>query len=254
MNKSTTEFISRAPEPVSAGLNRPFARLMVAFLLALILEISVSASALAQVTKAAGLQTPLLMDRQKEVSLALSACPSSVADKAAVYVLEKSGYVKVRESQNGFTAIVQHAAPTSQEPQCMDSEGARTFLPRILKVAELRSQGKSSAEIQAFVSDAVAKGTLPTPTRPGVIYMLSSQNLLPNGKGEIFPPHVMFYGTHLTNADLGVDGKDLGPDGNPKGPAFVAGEGSPYSLIIVPIQVHSGQDHASADKPSGGSQ
>ena len=60
------------------------------------------------------------------------------------------------------------------------------------------------------------------------------ENLLPNDKG-IFPPHVMFYGMHLTNADLGVDGKDLGPDGNPKGPAFVAGEGSPYSLIIVPL-------------------
>jgi hypothetical protein len=45
----------------------------------------------------------------------------------------------------------------------------------------------------------------------------------------------MFYGTHLTNADLGVDGTDVGPDGNPKGPAFVAGEGSPYALIIVPI-------------------
>ena len=90
----------------------------------------VRASAPAQATKAAGAQSPPLMDRQKEISLALSACPSSVADKAAVYVLEKSGYVKVRESQNGFTAIVQHVTPVSQEPQCMDEEGARTFLPR----------------------------------------------------------------------------------------------------------------------------
>lgn len=253
MNKSTTEFISRAPEPSGVELNRPFARLMLTFLLGLALEISVSASALAQATKAAGIQSPPLMDRQKEISLALSACPSSVADKAAVYVLEKSGYVKVRESQNGFTAIVQHVTPESQEPQCMDVEGTRTFLPRVLKVAELRAQGKSSDEIRTFVSEALAQGVFPVPTRPGIIYMLSSQNLT-NGKGETFPPHVMFYGTHLTNADLGVDGKDVGSDGNPKGPAFVAGEGSPYSLIIVPVPVHVGQDHASADKPSGGSQ
>ena len=75
-------------------------------------------------------QTPQLMDRQKEIALALSACPPSIADKAAVYVLEGSGYVKVRESQNGFTAIVQHALPNSQDPQCMDTEGTRTFLPR----------------------------------------------------------------------------------------------------------------------------
>jgi hypothetical protein len=65
---------------------------------------------------AAGSQPPPLMDRQKEIALALSACPPSVATKAAVYVLDKSGYVKARDSQNGFTAIVQHSLPISQEP------------------------------------------------------------------------------------------------------------------------------------------
>lgn len=247
MKESATESISA--ESSRVGVKRASARFVITWLLGVAVSFSVSSSALAQATKAAGAQSPPLMDRQKEISLALSACPSSVADKAAVYVLEKSGYIKVREGQNEFTAIVQHVTLASQEPQCMDAEGARTFLPRILKVAELRSVGKSPAEIQAFVSDALAKGTLPTPTRPGIIYMLG-ENLLPNGKG-VFPPHVMFYGTHLTNADLGVDGKDVGPDGNPKGPAFVAGEGSPYSLIIVPVSVHNGQDHASAEKPSG---
>jgi hypothetical protein len=53
-------------------------------------------------------------DHEKEVALALSACPALVASGAGVYVLEKSGYVKVRESKNGFTAIVQHSMPTSQ--------------------------------------------------------------------------------------------------------------------------------------------
>jgi len=35
-------------------------------------------------------QTPPLMDREKKIAMALSACPPSVASKAAVYVLEKS--------------------------------------------------------------------------------------------------------------------------------------------------------------------
>jgi len=74
-------------------------------------------------------QTQPLMDRQKEIALALSACPPSAVDKAAVYVLGKSRYVKVRDSQNGFTAIVQHALAISQDPQCMDAEGTPTFLP-----------------------------------------------------------------------------------------------------------------------------
>jgi hypothetical protein len=187
------------------------------------------------------------MERNREIALALSSCPASVASKAAVYVLEKSGYVKVRESRNGFTAIVQHALPNSQDPQCIDAEGTRTFLPRYLKVAELRAQGRSPDEIRRFVADAFAKGIFKAPTRAGVDYMLSKENLTPNAKGEVvaFPPHLMFYAPYLTNADLGLDGS-LGPDGNPVGSAFVAAEGSPHALIIVPIGAHQSVGHASA--------
>ena len=165
-----------------------------------------------------------LMDRQQEVALALSACPVSVAGQAAVYVLDKPGYVKVRESQNGFTAIVQHSQPNSQEPH-----------PRYLKVAELRAQGKSAEEIENFVSDAFAKGIFQAPTRPGIDYMLSKENVVVDEKGVVryFPPHVMFYGPNLTNADLGSDGK-------PTSPVFVAGKG-PHALIIVPVETHASE-------------
>ena len=71
------------------------------FLFGLTAQIAVSAPALAQSTQASASQPPL-MDRQKESALALSACPASVASKAAVYVLEKSGYVKIRDGQNGL--------------------------------------------------------------------------------------------------------------------------------------------------------
>ena len=200
-----------------------------------------------QPTQPARSQLPKLMDREREIAVALSSCPPSVANKAAVYVLEKSGYVKVRESQNGFTAIVQHALPNSQDPQCMDAEGTRTFLPRYLKVAELRAQGRSPEEIRRFVADAFAKGIFQAPTRPGVDYMLSKENLTPNANGAVvpFPPHLMFYAPYLTNADLGLDGT-LGPDGNPVGPAFVAGEGSPHALIIVPVGEHQSAGHSTA--------
>ena len=99
-------------------------------LLALAAQLEISTTAVAQSTRSAGGETPALMDRQKETALALSACPPMVVSKAAVYVLDKSGYVKIRESQNGFTALVQHSMITSQEPQCIDAEGTRTFLPR----------------------------------------------------------------------------------------------------------------------------
>lgn len=84
-------------------------------LLGLAVQIVMSAATVAQAPKAVtGQQTPPHMDRRKEIALALSACPPAVADKAAVYVLENSGYVKVRDSQNGFTAIVQHALPSAR--------------------------------------------------------------------------------------------------------------------------------------------
>jgi hypothetical protein len=219
-------------------------------LVGLAAQIALSLSASPQSTQTEGIQQPMLTDRQKEIALALSACPASVASKAAVYVLEKSGYVKVRDSENGFTAIVQHSLPTSQEPQCMDAEGTRTFLPRMLKVAELRAQGKSREEIKRFVADAFAKGVFQPPTRPGVDYMLSTENVvtIDEDKGIVapYPPHVMFYGPYVTNAELGSDG-------NPGGPAFVVNEGSPHALIIVPVGAHTSPGHASGDKRQGGS-
>jgi hypothetical protein len=194
----------------------------------------------AQTVQASGEKTPALMDQPTEIALALSACPPAVASKAGIYVLAKDGYVKLRETQNGFTAIVQHALLTSQEPQCMDAEGTRTILQRMLMVASLRAQGKSADEIKQAVAAAVARGALQPPTRTGIDYMLSTENLVPDDNGVVghFPPHVMFYAPYFKNADIGSEGQAAG------GPAFVAGEGSPFALVIVPVGAHTGPGHS----------
>jgi len=58
-------------------------------LLGLVVQVMMTLGGLAQsIQVVTSHKTPKLMDRQKEMALALSACPSSVADKAAVYVLE----------------------------------------------------------------------------------------------------------------------------------------------------------------------
>src|SRR5262245_15477385 len=77
-------------------------------------QIAVGPSAAAQSTAGAGSKQPALMDRDREIALALSACPPFVMSKAAVYVLEKSGYVKIRDSENGFSAIVQDSLSRAQ--------------------------------------------------------------------------------------------------------------------------------------------
>jgi hypothetical protein len=215
-----------------------------------LLSASISPS-LAQSTSPQAAAARPLMDREKEITLALSACPPAVAKAAGVYVLTRSGYEKARDSQNGFTAMVQHSGPTATEPQCMDAEGSRTILQRYLKVAVWRAQGKTPDEIRQLTKDAFANGELQAPTRAGIDYMLSNANTVLNEKGENVPyvPHVMFFGTHLTNADLGV-GKELGPDGQPIGPLYVAGEGSPYALIIVPVAAPGGHVHKDDDVPN----
>ncbi len=69
--------------------------------------------------------------------------------------------------------------------------------------------------------------------------MLSTENIAPNDHGvpERFPPHVMFYARYLTNAELGSAGQTGG------GPAFVAGEGTPFALVIVPVAAHEAAAH-----------
>jgi hypothetical protein len=61
--------------------------------------------------------------------------------------------------------------------------------------------------------------------------MLSHENIVADDHGGVapFPKHVMFYAPFLTNVDIGSEGQAGG------GAAFVAAQGTPYALIIVPV-------------------
>src|SRR5437016_13007008 len=75
--------------------------------LALILAL-MSISAFAQATLAQ--RASPLLDRDKEIETALSSAPPEVRARAGVYVPEERGFVKVRESQNGFNCIIERRA------------------------------------------------------------------------------------------------------------------------------------------------
>jgi hypothetical protein len=184
------------------------------------------------------------MDRDQEIALATSAAPAAVAARAGVYVLEKSGYVKARDSQNGFVCIVEHRVPSAVEPQCLDAEGVKTFLPRILMVGAMRAKGRPEREIREAVRKGFADGLFVAPKRPGVDYMLSMHNLITvdeeKGVAVPFPPHLMFYAPGMTNADIGSDG-------SPASAVFVVDEKSPHALMIVPVPTGAaaaGHSHA----------
>ncbi|HXE89793.1 MAG TPA: hypothetical protein VNK82_02405 [Terriglobales bacterium] len=192
---------------------------------------------------------PELMPREREVALALSAGPAHFAEEAGVYVLEKNGYVKIRESKNGFHCFVGRSVPGSQEPECYDAEGSETRLPVAFYEAELRMQGKNRKEIEQAVAEGYASGRFRAPRRPGIVYMLSKENLLPideEGKTVLpYRPHLMFYAPYLTNADIGAKA-------GPGAPAFVLDEGKPGALIIVPVPVEEAGSRAGESQSNGG--
>lgn len=178
---------------------------------------------------AAATGRPEPMPRDEEIAAALEAGPASIAGRAGVYVLEAGGYVRVRDSGNGYNCLVTRSAAGAFEPQCFDAEGSASILREILMAAELRARGKSPAEVDREVAGAYADGRLRAPSRPGINYMLSPRNRVPvDDQGTVRPyrPHVMFYVPYLTNEDLGA---------GPGSPVFVISEGTPRAYAVVPV-------------------
>jgi hypothetical protein len=156
------------------------------------------------------------MPREQQIALAESAAPAEVSSKATVYVLGSKGYEKAREGTNGFSCIVTRhfvkPTETTIEPQCFDAEGSRTLLLTYMHGEELRSSGKSEAEIKADMANGYKDGRYQYPSKPGFLYMMSSQNRLsaiPEHGTGIFPPHLMFYAPNMTAKDIGFDTESL---------------------------------------------
>jgi len=156
------------------------------------------------------------MPRDRQIALAESAAPAEVSSKATVYVLGPKGYEKAREGTNGFSCFVSRhfvkAAETTIEPQCFDAEGSRTLLPVYLHGEQLRTNGKSEAEIKADAASGYKEGRYQYPSKPGFLYMMSSQNRLsaiPEHGTGIFPPHLMFYAPNMTAKDIGLAQPEL---------------------------------------------
>jgi hypothetical protein len=150
--------------------------------------------------------------RERQIALAESAAPPEVSSKATIYVLGPKGHEKAREGTNGFSCFVgRHfvkPTETTVEPACFDAEGSRTLLLVYMHGEELRAAGKSEADIKADVANGYKEGRYQYPSKPGFLYMMSSENRLgpASDKGPgIFPPHLMFYAPNMTTKDIGFD-------------------------------------------------
>jgi hypothetical protein len=179
------------------------------------------------------------------MALALSAGPEHIRKDATVYVLEKNGFVKAREGNNGFSCIVNRDHPLALKPTCFDAEGTETILPKVLRVGELLMQGKPLAEISEEIREGFKSGKFISPRRAGVAYMLSGDIRAVNsatGQTGTFPPHLMFYAPNVTNEDIGHNDEAMAAMNKDAWLPFIGYQG-PHGYIIVVIGDKANKPH-----------
>jgi hypothetical protein len=175
-----------------------------------------------------------LMDRDQEIATALSSAPPEVRTSAGVYVLEEHGFVKVRESQNGFNCIVERRAKHIS-PMCYDAEGSSSTLQATLKRGELLMHGVDPGEIENGIDEDYRTGRLHAPQKTGIVYMLATdevwQDPSSNNIARHVYPHIMVYAPYLRNSAIAVAPEQVWrPDR-----VWVQYEGRPDAYLIFEV-------------------
>jgi len=144
-----------------------------------------------------------MMPKDDEVTLARSAAPKSISDKADVMVLGAHGYTTATKGSNGFLCIVERSwgaatddlefwNPKMRAPICFNPAAARTFAPIYLMKTKLVLQGKSRADVSQRIAAAFADKEIPALEPNAMCYMMSIRQYL-NDRGKNWHPHLMFF-------------------------------------------------------------
>jgi hypothetical protein len=146
------------------------------------------------------------LPREERIKLAESAAPPEISSKATVYVLVRTGYVKVRDGENGFSCFVDRQTPLNLEPTCFDAEGSATTLSTRIFAEDCRAKGQPEDQINAEIEAGYKSGKFLAPRKSGIVYMMSDSGVLYIAeKNQLvhIPPHLMFYAPYATDKDIG---------------------------------------------------
>ena len=187
---------------------------------ALLVVLCVAHQAMAQEAKTrypkmAPIDEYLMADRDAEIVLARSAAPESIARDAEVLVLARHGFETAVKGKNGFVCIVGRSwtsaadedywDPKVRVPICVNAAGARTYLLRVRKIAELALAGRTLAQVNDITVAALARNELP-PMEPGAMcYMMGKQGY-GGDSAPHWPPHLMFF---YSDTDPAIWGANL---------------------------------------------
>jgi hypothetical protein len=211
-------------------------------LVTLILEIS-SLASFGQEVKYPPLSA-YMMPRDAEISLAKSAAPASISDRATIKVLTNDGFEVAHQGDNGFVCMVMRGftgAPTftpvqfrlmSYDPKtlapiCLNLRAVKTVLPYYELRTKLAIQGKSPEQIAEAVQDAYEKGEIPKRAEVSFGYMWSADQVL--GPAGHWHPHIMVYAPNYDNSMLG--GNEVGGHL----PSLSDDAGTPFSVVVIPV-------------------
>jgi hypothetical protein len=187
----------------------------------------------------ASAQVPLgtpspLMDRDKEFQMAVISGPPEIRDSSGVYVLGEHGFIKVRDSRNGFNCIVERRA-RHLSPMCYDAEGSTSTLQATLMRGDLLMKGTDPVEIEKRIDEAYRDGHLHAPLKTGIVYMLSTEedwhDQSSGGVTVHIVPHIMVYAPYLKNSDIAVGKEQVWKTNR----VWIQYEGRPDAYLIFSV-------------------
>jgi hypothetical protein len=186
-------------------------------------------------------QQPANSSLPEDIAFAESGGPAALARNATIYILKGGTAAIAREGTNGCACAVLSWIPGDAQPTCYDLAASRVVLPRDLKEARLRAQGKSEAEVTREIGHAFVTGDLQPPPRGAVIYMMSPRGRL-NRQGKMVDnePHVMISVPYMKNVDIGIF--DL-TAAKQQGIPYINHEGTVDAIIIADVHPSSHQGH-----------
>jgi hypothetical protein len=178
------------------------------------------------------------LPREERIKLGGSAAPREISSKATLYVLDRTGYVKVRDGENGFSCFVDRQTPLNLEPTCLDAEGSATTLSTRIFAEQCRAKGEREEQISAEIEGGYKCGKFLAPRKSGIVYMMSDSGVLYIAERDQLvhiPPHLMFYAPYATDKDIG----SLPPAANM--PNLIrAGQPDAYIIVVPGPATHPG--------------
>ena len=188
--------------------------------------------------------TEYMMPRDAETSLAKSAAPANISNRATIKVLTPSGFQVAHEGDNGFVCMVMRgwSAPTytpaqfrnlvydtkTTAPICFNPGAVRMVMPYYELRSKLAMQGKTPDQIAEGIQAAYAKGALPRREGVSFAYMWSADQNLGPGVGH-WHPHMMVFAPYYENSMLG--GNEFGSPF----PQVSDDAGTPFTVVLIPV-------------------